>query len=121
MPYIFLKNVPPGIQFDLTGQLHTRLKTINYGMHGNFQIIIENSAYELLMPDGSHQKEPNLHVVVLPHKLPEGVRSKITDLLHRFLTTHAIEANSIILFRTYDAHKFFVNGEMVVGRPPRRS
>lgn len=122
MPCLFLRNVPPGTDFDpkLVEQFHRDLAEADGGEFGSFEIHIETVQYDLLMPNGSRRKAPDVHVFVEFHARSLAVKRDIAILIDRFLKAHGIGQGSDITFRDSPAETFFLNGRLVEGGPLRR-
>jgi len=122
MPCLFLRNVPANITFQpmLVQQFHRDLADADGGEFGSFEIHIEYGRYDLLMPDGSLQRAPNVHVFVEGHARPLEVKREIAILTDQFLKAHGIGEGTDITFRDSPAETFFLNGRLFKGGPLRR-
>lgn len=121
MPCLFLYNVPEDIKFDPSWikALHQSLADVIGGNVGDVEIHLVPGKITLLMPDGSVQPAPNVHVFVDWHAgRSEHVKEVMAGIIHWFLDVHGIGNDSDITFRDSPPGTFYMNGQRVEGGDP---
>lgn len=117
MPCLFLRNVPPGMNFDPqeTLKLYEGIAAAAEVDAGKVQVHLENTWYYLLGLDGTRKLGHGVHGFVEWH---EGrsltAKQQMATAIQRFLGHHGLGQGFDLTFRDYPkGESFFFEGTLV--------
>lgn len=117
MACLFLRNVPPGTNFDPTAthQLYEEMARGTGVALDQVQVHLESVRYDFLQPDGTRDPLHGVHGFVEWHKGRSlGAKREVALAIQRFLDHHGLGQGFDLAFRDYPkGESFFFEGELV--------